>query len=263
MQAQSSCHSKPMELLVAYHQNPSVALRNKLVRLNVGLVRKVVHRLSHQCNESFEDLEQVGYLGLIRAIERFDPTHGNAFSSFAVPYIRGEILHYLRDRSGTVKIPRRWQDLQRAAQRVRDSLTHQLGRLPKDDEIAAELGVTAAEWQQVKLANTNRSLLSLDASLSSGGEESGVTLGDTLPNHEAQKLIGWEEDRAQLQQALSQLEEKTRTIVERVYLKGVPRKLVAEQLGISPMTVTRRLQRGVEQLSVLLNQPVLSAKGSR
>jgi RNA polymerase sigma-B factor len=250
--------AKPMELLVAYHQNPSVALRNQLVRLNVGLVRKVVHRLSHQCTESFEDLEQVGYLGLINAIERFDPKQGNAFSSFAVPYIRGEILHYLRDRSSTVKIPRRWQDLQRSAKRVRDTLTQELGRLPKDDEIASELGVSAAEWQQVKLANSNRSLISLDATVSAGGDDTGTTLGELLPSPQAQKLMGWEEDRAQLQQALSQLEEKTRTIVEQVYLNDVPRKQVAEQMGISSMTVARRLQRGVEQLTAFLNQPITS-----
>lgn len=259
MQAQS--HSaKAIELLVAYHQSPTIELRNKLVRLNVGLVRKVVHRLSQQCNESFEDLEQVGYLGLINAIERFDPKHGNAFSSFAVPYIRGEILHYLRDRSGTVKIPRRWQDLQRSAQRVRDTLTQQLGRTPKDSEMAAELGVTAEEWQQVKLASSNRCPLSLDAVIPSCTDESGVTLGDTLPNPQAQKLMSWEEDRAQLQHALSQLEEKTRTIIEQVYLNDVPRKQVAEQMGISPMTVARKLQRGVEQLAAFLNQPLLSPK---
>ncbi|HEY9761655.1 MAG TPA: RNA polymerase sigma factor SigF [Trichocoleus sp.] len=260
MQAQTSSSSKAIELLVAYNQNPTIELRNKLVRLNIGLVRKVVHRLSHQCNESFEDLEQVGYLGLINAIERFDPKHGNAFSSFAVPYIRGEILHYLRDRSGTVKIPRRWQDLHRSAQKVREALTQQLGRAPKDSEVASQLGVSAEEWQQAKLANSNRSLLSLDAKVGSDADESSATLGELLPNLEAQKLMGWEEDRAQLQQAMSQLEEKTRTIVEYVYLKQMPRKQVAEEMGISPMTVTRRLQRGIEQLTAFLNQPVLASK---
>lgn len=258
MSAPSSCPTKPIELLVAYHQNPSIELRNQLVRLNAGLVRKVVYRLSHQCSEAYEDLEQVGYLGLINAIERFDPKHGNAFSSFAVPYIRGEILHYLRDRSSTVKIPRRWQDLQRSGQRVREALAQQLGRQPKDDEIAAQLGVSAAEWQEAKLAKSNRSLLSLDATVSTTGEESGATLGDLLPNLQAQKLMQWEEERAQLQQALSQLEEKTRTIVEQVYLQDMPRKVVAKQLGISPMTVARRLQQGVEQLAVFLNQPIMS-----
>ncbi|MFM7577346.1 MAG: sigma factor, partial [Microcystaceae cyanobacterium] len=68
------------------------------------------HRLSRQCAESYEDLEQVGYLGLIRAIARFDPRQGKAFSSFAMPYIRGEILHHLRDKGTVLRIPRRWQE---------------------------------------------------------------------------------------------------------------------------------------------------------
>lgn len=127
--------SQAIELLVAYQQTPSIALRNKLVRLNTGLVRKVAYRLSQQCHESFEDLEQIGYLGLIQAIERFDPGKGNTFSTFAVPYIRGEILHYLRDRSSTVKIPRRWQDLQRSAKKIRERLTQQLNRQPQDDSL--------------------------------------------------------------------------------------------------------------------------------
>ncbi|MEO1623321.1 MAG: sigma-70 family RNA polymerase sigma factor, partial [Cyanobacteria bacterium J06632_3] len=109
--------SRGMELLMQYKVDRSVKLRNQLVKLNAGLVRKIAHRVSHQCAEPYEDLEQIGYIGLIRSIERFDPGQGCAFSSFAVPYIRGEMLHFLRDRGTTVKIPRRWQDLQKEGQK--------------------------------------------------------------------------------------------------------------------------------------------------
>ena len=100
-----------MELLQNYHRHPSLKLRNKLVELNIGLVRKVAHQICRKCAEPYEDLEQIGYLGLIRAIERFDPLQGAAFSSFAIPYIRGEMLHYLRDKGSMMRIPRRWQEL--------------------------------------------------------------------------------------------------------------------------------------------------------
>ncbi len=246
--------SQAIELLVAYQQNPSIVLRNKLVRLNTGLVRKVAYRLAQQCNEAFEDLEQIGYLGLIQAIERFDPSKGNTFSTFAVPYIRGEILHYLRDRSGTVKIPRRWQDLQRSAKKVREHLAQQLNRQPHDNEIAAELNISISEWQEVKLATSNRSLVSLDAPVKSSDDGS-TSFGDLLPDHQVQKLLQWEEDRAQLQLALSQLEQSTRTIIELVYFQKATRREVADQVGISPMTVTRRLKRGLEELRAILNQP--------
>jgi RNA polymerase sigma-B factor len=240
-----------MELLVAYHQKPSVSLRNQLVRLNAGLVRKIAHQVSHQCAEPYEDLEQIGYLGLIRAIERFNPAQGCAFSSFAVPYIRGEMLHFLRDRGNTVKIPRRWQDLQKEGQKVRESLMKQLGRQPQDAEVAEQLGVSVNDWREIKLAGKNRSPLSLDATISQQADTT-VTLGDMLPDGHYQVLQQFEEDRQQLQRALSQLEDKTRAAIELVFFSDLSRKEVAERIEVSPMTVTRRIQRGIQQMVTYL-----------
>ncbi len=243
MATQPSLRSRGMELLVSYHHQPSVKVRNQLVQLNAGLVRKIAHRVSHQCAEPYEDLEQIGYLGLIRAIERFNPNQGCAFSSFAVPYIRGEMLHFLRDRSGTVKIPRRWQQLNKEGQKVRESLTEAYGRQPTDDEIADILGVSVNEWRESKLATKNRLPLSLDATVCQQ-IDSPMTLGDTLPDTHYQALQNLEEDRQQLQRALNQLEDKTRQAIEFVFLNDLSRKEVAEQIGVSPMTVTRRIHRG-------------------
>lgn len=251
MAAQSSARSRGMELLVAYHQSPSVKLRNQLVQMNVGLVRKIAHRVSHQCAEPYEDLEQIGYLGLIRAIERFDPSQGCAFSSFAVPYIRGEMLHFLRDRSATVKIPRRWQQLNKSGQKVRESLSAELGRQPSDAEVATALGVSVQEWRECKLATQNRLPLSLDATISQQVDAS-MTLGETLPDVRHETLQVLEEERQQLQRAMSQLEDKTREAIEFVYLEALSRKEVAERIGVSPMTVTRRIHRGIEQMVSLL-----------
>ncbi|NEO67869.1 MAG: sigma-70 family RNA polymerase sigma factor, partial [Moorea sp. SIO4G2] len=97
-----------LTLLQKYQQSPTAELRNQLVALNLGLVRREAHHWVKQCHESYEDLLQVGCIGLIGAIERFDSTKGIAFSSFAIPYIRGEIQHYLRDRGYSIRIPRRW-----------------------------------------------------------------------------------------------------------------------------------------------------------
>jgi RNA polymerase sigma-B factor len=245
-----------MELLIAYHQNPSVRVRNQLVQMNAGLVRKIAHRVSHQCAEPYEDLEQIGYLGLIRAIERFNPNQGCAFSSFAVPYIRGEMLHFLRDRAGTVKIPRRWQQLNKEGQRVREQLAEAFGRQPSDDEIADILGVSVNEWRESKLAAKNRLPLSLDATVCQQ-LDSPMTLGDTLPDARYQALQHLEEDRQQLQRALNQLEDKTRQAIEYVFLHELSRKEVAEQIGVSPMTVTRRIHRGIQQMMGLLQPQVL------
>jgi RNA polymerase sigma-B factor len=247
-----------MELLISYHQNPTVEVRNRLVRLNAGLVRKIAHRMSYQSTEAYEDLEQIGYLGLIRAIERFNPEHGCAFSSFAVPYIRGEIMHFLRDRSCAVKVPRRWQDLYRQGQKIRESMMKEAGRQPKDAEIAEQLGISGGEWQEIKMASQNRLPLSLDATVTQHVDSS-VTLGDTLPDQHYQTLQTWEEDRQQIQKALSQLEDKTRAAIEYVYYGNLSRKEVAERIGVSPMTVTRRIHRGVQQMITFLQPQALQS----
>lgn len=254
--SKSSLRSRSMEMLLTYKQNPSLSLRNKLVRLNAGLVRKIAHRVSHQCAEPYEDLEQIGYLGLIRAIERFDPSQGCAFSSFAVPYIRGEMLHFLRDRGSAVRVPRRWQDLQKEGQKAQMNLFKDLGRQPSDQEIADALHISLDEWREVKMASKNRLPLSLDATVCQQ-IDSLTTLGDTLPDVHYQTLQRLEEDRQLLQRALNELEDKTRAAIEYVFFSELSRKEVAERIGVSPMTVSRRIQRGLEQMTVFLNPHTL------
>lgn len=262
MAYQTSLQSQSIELLVAYKQNPSVRLRNRLVQLNMGLVRKVAHRMAHQCSEPYDDLEQCGSLGLIRAIERFDPSQGFALSSFAMPYIRGEILHFLRDRANTVKIPRRWQQLSREGAEARRTLRLELGRQPSDIEIAEALDVSLDEWRAAKLASSNRKPLSLNAQVSPGGQDSdtNMTLGDTLTDTRAQILKLNQEDRLELQQAMAKLEEQTRQVMEAVFFQQQSRQEVAEQIGVSRVTVARRIKKGVAELVQILNQPAPTLK---
>ncbi len=258
--SESSLRTDGIELLHLYHQNPSIKLRNKLVQLHTGLVRKMAHKFSHQCNEPYEDLEQIGYFGLIRAIERFDPRQGYAFSSFAVPYIRGEMLHFLRDRSTLLKIPRRWQELYNEGQKIRKDLTMSLGRPPRDGEIANQLRVSVQEWQETKLAAQNRMPLSLDAT-AVNYVDCQITLGEALPCPRSHVLLQEEEERQQLQGAINMLEEKPRMAVEMVFLKELSRKDAAKNIGTSPMTVTRYLQKGIQDLIYYL-QPQVMPTGS-
>ncbi len=253
-----SVRSDSMELLYLYHQNPSIKLRNQLVQLHTGLVRKMAHKFSHQCNEPYEDLEQIGYFGLIRAIERFDPSQGYAFSSFAVPYIRGEMLHFLRDRSTLLKIPRRWQELYNEGQKIRKELAVSLGRSPKDAEIASILQVSLQEWQETKLAAQNRMPLSLDATVVHY-VDCQITLGEALPCPRSVAFQQQQEERQQLQGAISLLEEKPRMAVEMVFLKELSRKDAAKKIGTSPMTVTRYLQKGVQDLMSTLRPQAVAA----
>jgi RNA polymerase sigma-B factor len=243
-----------MELLHSYHKNPSIKLRNQLVEIHKGLVRKMAYKFTHQCHEPYEDLEQIGYLGLIRAIERFNPNQGYAFSSFAVPYIRGEILHFLRDRSTLVKIPRRWQELYNQGQMIRRELTLSLGRPAKDTEIAENLHISVQEWQECKLANQNRMPLSLDTTPTNNVDYQ-MTLGDILACPHTTMLQQQEEDRLQLQGAMRMLDDKPRMVVELVLVKELTRKDAGKKIGASPMTVTRYLHKGIKDLICYLQPP--------
>ncbi len=243
--------SQSLEILTTYQRSPSPQLRNRLVQMNIGLVRREAHRWLHSSGESFDDLMQVGSLGLIRAIERFDMQKGYAFSSFAIPYIRGEIQHYLRDKGTVVRIPRRWQTLQNQSAKAIRSLQENLNRRPSDQEVADELEITVEEWQQVRIASSNRHLLSLDAPVKES--DSGTSsLGDLLPDSRYRSFQLAQEDQIRLQQALSQLEKRTREVVESVFLQDLTQKETAERLGISSVTVSRRVKKGLKHLQVIM-----------
>jgi RNA polymerase sigma-B factor len=249
--ANQELKSESLQLLREYQKSPSPQIRNQLVELNVGLVRKEAHHWMNQCTESYEDLLQVGCIGLIHAIERFDMSKGHAFSSFAIPYIRGEIQHYLRDKSPSMRIPRRWQTLQRQAVWVIRELQSKLNRQPTDLEIAKALEISLTEWQEIKLACRNRALLSLDAPI--GDEETGTSsLGEMVPDTRYRSFQLAQEDQFRLQQALVRLEKRTREILEFVFLYDLTQKETAERLGISAVTVSRRVKKGLEHLQTLM-----------
>ncbi len=239
--------SESLQLLREYQKSPNPRLRNKLVSLNLGLVRREAHHWITQCTEGYEDLLQVGCVGLIRAVERFDMSKGHAFSSFAIPYIRGEIQHYLRDKGSSVRIPRRWLALQRQGFWVMQALREQLNRQPTDAEMAAELEISLSEWQEIKLACRNRVPLSLDAPVREEDEGS-TSLGEMVPDSRYRSFQLAQEDQIRLQQALVHLEKRTREILEFVFLYDLTQKETAERLGISAVTVSRRVKKGLSYL---------------
>jgi RNA polymerase sigma-B factor len=240
-----------LQLLRCYHQSGCRQTRDKLFKMNIGLVRKEAHYWANQAGESFEDLVQVGSIGLLAAIDKFELEKGYAFSTFAIPYIRGEIQHYLRDRSTTIRMPRRWLALVQQAGTIRKKWQALHGTIPSEGEVAEELGISRSEWEEIKLAYRNRSPVSLDAPL--GNEEESDRLADILPDGDYQSFQLAQEDYIRLQQGLANLERHTRAIVEGVFLQDLTQKQVAENLNISAITVSRHIKKGVESLKAMLN----------
>ncbi|WP_036481295.1 RNA polymerase sigma factor SigF [Myxosarcina sp. GI1] len=234
-------------LLQKYHNTQDTDIRNQIVELNFGLVKKEAHHWMNQCHESYEDLLQVGSIGLIRAIERFSIERGNAFSSFAIPYIRGEIQHYLRDKSCTLRIPRRWLELRRQSVAFVNQFRETYHRQPTNSEIAQYLEVSLKEWQDIRLAYQNRRPISLDVSVNHD-RDSQTSLGDLVadPKHRSFQLVY--EDTVRLQQALGELEERTRNVLEFVFLHDLTQKETAKLLGISVVTVSRQIKKGLNIL---------------
>ncbi len=248
-------HSHNLDLLQVYRQNPTLKLRNRIVTQNLGLVRKEAYHWVNQCAETFDDLVQVGSIGLIRAIERFDMNRGHAFSSFAIPYIRGEIQHYLRDKSPTVRMPRNWLTLYNQGCKQIRLLRMEIQREPLDQEVADRLKISVSEWQEIKLACQNRSPVSLDTPLSDENDNP-TFLGDIVTDQKYHSFQLAQEDSLRIQQALDLLEDRTRQIVEFVFLKEFTHREVAETLGISAVTVSRQLKKGLEVLRNVLTTPL-------
>jgi RNA polymerase sigma-B factor len=240
-----------LELLSAYRQSGRSSLREKIVRLNLGLARKEAHYWAGQCQESYEDLLQVGSIGLIAAIDKFDLTKGYAFSTFAMPYIRGEIQHYLRDKSSIVRVPRRWSELLQKANTINQSFQVQHHRLPSEQELTQALDISVAEWQEVRMAQQNRQPVSLDCPV---GNEEGCCMLDILPDQQYRSFQLPEDDQQRLKQGLVTLEQHTRQIIEFVFFYDLTQKQVAEKMDISVITVSRHVKKGVGLLQSFFNE---------
>lgn len=262
--APSDGRAAMLELLQTYSKAPTTQLRNRLVQQNLGLVHKVAHQFARQCYEPYEDLVQVGVIGLIRAIERFDACRGHSFSSFAIPYIRGEMQHYLRDRGATIRVPRRWLELDTQGRKIAQALSQSKGCTPREQEVATMLAISEEEWRTVRLARRNRVLLSLDAPVNQ--HEDAACLVEFIPSSTQvnPSLSDWLQDPTQgfyytkddllrLQHALDCLEASTRDIIRAVFFEDLTQTEAARRLGISPMTVSRRIKKGIQQLWSLLD----------
>ncbi len=239
-----------LQLLREYQQTGTARLRNQIVELNLGLVRKEAHYWVSQCQETYDDLLQVGSIGLINAIDKFEISKGCAFSTFAIPYIRGEIQHYLRDKSSVLKMPRRWFAIVQQAGTITKNLQAKHQRQPTEVEIALALDISLVEWQEIKLAYQNRQPVSLDCPVNS--DEDANNLADLLPDRHYQSFQLSQEDRLRVQQSLIALEQHTRQILEFVFLHDLTQKQVAERMDISVITVSRHVKKGLNVLKVML-----------
>ncbi|MDB5065643.1 MAG: polymerase, sigma 28 subunit, Sig subfamily [Chloroflexi bacterium] len=227
----------------AAHRDPAV--RERLVDLNGDLVRFIARRFANR-GEPLEDIEQVGFLGLIQAIERFDPSLLNEFSTFATPTIMGEIRRHFRDRSWSIRVPRRLQENYTRAMRAQEQLSQELGRQPSVAEIAGRLGLEPDEVLAALEVSPAQHTISLDASRPGRDEEEGSELGERLGQED--ENLERVEMKAVLEQAMAHLSPRERQIMLLRFFEQLPQTEVAKRLGISQMHVSRLQRAALERM---------------
>lgn len=228
-------------LLERVHRGGDRQAREELVTRLLPFVRRIARSYADR-GEQLEDLVQVGAIGLVNAIDRFDLERDVRLSTFAAPNISGEIKRHFRDRAWAVRTPRDLQELHAAVRTATDRFSGTHGREPTVAELCDLTGRDEEQVLEAIAAGRNYRTASLDAAT----EEDGATLGDTLGSTDA----GFDraEDRALLLRGLRLLPERERTIVLLHFAEGLSQREIAERIGISQMHVSRLLRRSVDAM---------------
>jgi RNA polymerase sigma-B factor len=231
--------------------NQTVDRQDELVRDYLPLVRQIARRYSRARSAPVEDLVQVGALGLLKAIKRFDAESckNPSLRSYAALFIKGEISHYLRDNASLVQAPRRLLDAGRLLSRAEEALRRGLGRAPTLDELALRCGISVDE---VIAVLQSRDACTYYRSFDAGREEDVPSLSETLADQRHVDAQERAETREAIAQSLKNLGEKTRQIMEFVYFQDLTQKETAHLLGWSEMKVSRALRRGLSKLKEIL-----------
>ncbi|MFI6346481.1 SigB/SigF/SigG family RNA polymerase sigma factor [Streptomyces sp. NPDC050560] len=215
-------------------------VRNTLIELNLALVKFAATRFRSR-SEQMEDIVQVGTIGLIKAIDRFELTREVEFASFAMPCIVGEIKRFFRDTSWDVHVPRRLQEMRIDLAKASETLFQRLDRSPTPAELAAHLGREEEEIIEGIVAANAYSASSLDAPLDSGSDEGGETLVDIIGGPDDDMEIV--ENVQALKPLVEQLGERDRTILRLRFGEEMTQAEIGAELGVSQMHVSRLLSR--------------------
>jgi RNA polymerase sigma-B factor len=231
-------------LLRRYHEHGDLAAREQLIEQYMSLVRSLARRYSYR-GEQLEDLVQIGAIGLIKAIDRFDLDRGVELTTYATPNIIGEIKRHFRDKGWSVRVPRGLQELNVQLSRLIEQLTVQLGRSPTISELAKAASVE--EEEVLEALESGRAYSSLSLSSGGGQDEDGdldplESIGEIEHEYEVS------EDRAVLEPGFRVLDERERRILHLRFFKCLTQSQIAAQVGISQMHVSRLIRRSLEKI---------------
>jgi RNA polymerase sigma-B factor len=231
-------------LLRRYHENGDLQAREQLIERYMSLVRSLARRYAYR-GEQLDDLVQIGAIGLIKAIDRFDLERGVELTTYATPNIIGEIKRHFRDKGWSVRVPRGLQELNVQISKLMEQLTVQFGRSPTIPELAEAAGVQ--EEAVLEALESGRAYSSVSLSSGGGSDEDGeLDPLESLGTEEHEYEVS--EDRAVLAPGFKVLDERERRILHLRFFRGLTQSQIAEQVGISQMHVSRLIRRSLEKI---------------
>jgi RNA polymerase sigma-B factor len=231
------------ELLRRYHQDGDIAARQELIERHLDFVRRLAQRYARR-GEQLDDLTQVGCVGLIKAIDRFDGGFGASLTTYAAPNILGEIKRHFRDRGWSVRVPREVQELNVRLTKTVDELTTKLGRSPSVVELAEATGASVEQVLEALESSSAYSALSLSEGPDPDEEGGGPmeTLG------EDDQAFEQSEQRLTLATGIQQLPARERAILHMRFFEGLTQSEIAERVGISQMHVSRLIRTSLDRI---------------
>lgn len=235
MSSRTDVRTRDGDLAVRYATTRDRRLRDELVTEHLALADALAARYRDR-GEQRDDLQQVAYLGLLKAVDRFDPTTGHAFPAFAAATIRGELRRHFRDATWTVHVPRRLQELLPRVRRAVADLEQLLRRPPGVDEVASELGVGHDLVLEALAAGTAHRTAPLEVASDVDDED---------------PMVGVEQ-RLDLATAIAALEPRDRELIVQRFVEGCTQSVIADRLGISQVHVSRLLSRAVDRMRAQL-----------
>jgi RNA polymerase sigma-B factor len=219
--------------------------RNTLIEMNMSLVRYAAGRFRSRGPEEMEDIVQVGVIGLIKAIDRFELSREVEFTSFAIPYVVGEIKRFFRDTTWAVHVPRRLQEARVQLAKATEELRSRLDRDPTVKELSELMSLSEDEVREARLASNGYNSSSLDATLN-GSEDGEAALQDFIGTEDtALELV---EDFHALAPMIAELDERDRQLIHMRFVEELTQAQIGERLGVSQMHVSRLLSRCLARL---------------
>lgn len=227
-------------------------LQNLIVVAAMPFVKKIACGLARRSTDPVDDLIQVGAVGLIKAIDLYNPDVGTKFKTYATYLITGEIRHYLRDKASMIKAPREIQELAFRINCVIKQLTEE-GVEPTSEQVAEAMSLSVNRINDIIEVDRRKSTISLDQTCTFDDDDT-ISLADKIPSGDYQEFLDAYEEKIMLSNAITKLKPKMKEVIELSYYQDLNQREISEQLNISQMQVSRRLKQALEEMYKIITK---------